>query len=178
MIGYKGTDFNGYCKNLQYKVGETYSLDGELKICKSGFHFCKNLINVDNYYSFCNQDYEYYEIEALGNIITEGDKSVTDKIKIIRKLSKKDIEEISKNNIKYNEFGKLIYFKFNKFWLKIEYNKQGKIINFKDSQGFLYRKEYNKYGLEIWHEDSNGYFREIKYDERGNIILIKDPTNA
>jgi hypothetical protein len=81
MIAYKATH-NYKCRNQEYKVGKTYTAD-RMKICEYGFHFCQKMEDVLNYYSF-SSDFVLLEIEILGNVHTEGDKSVTDKFKVLR----------------------------------------------------------------------------------------------
>jgi hypothetical protein len=89
MKGYKGFDQNLKCKDFQYEVGREYKYAGSVKICNWGFHFCEFLENVNEFY---NLKYSRIcEIEALGEVITEGIKSVTDRIKIIRELSREEI---------------------------------------------------------------------------------------
>ena len=91
MTGYKAS-YNGKCKILTYEVGKTYAFNGTLKMCSQGFHFCKELKNVFNYYDR-NNNLVVFEVEALGEVINENDKSVTDKIKIIRIIDKKEYQE-------------------------------------------------------------------------------------
>jgi hypothetical protein len=88
MKGYKAFNKGLKCHNFQYKEGKEFTHDGELQLCKTGFHFCENPLDVLNYYDLC--DSEFTEVEAIGNVVdnTDGDtKKVTDKIKIGVKLS-------------------------------------------------------------------------------------------
>ena len=84
MKGYKVMSFDMKCKDFQYEVGKTYTTKKEIFLCNHGFHFCVNPSNCFNYYSF-NANNIVCEIKALGKIIEGDDKSVTNKIKIIRK---------------------------------------------------------------------------------------------
>ena len=100
MKGYKGFRkglISSYNKYL-YEVDETYKFDNtgyykDISLCNRGFHFSSNLTDVFTYYPN-KDDNEFCEIEALGKILTGSDKSCTDEIKIVRKLSKEEIEEI------------------------------------------------------------------------------------
>ena len=112
MKGYKGFDNKFQCIGLQYEVGETYSYVGDIKICSRGFHFCKKLSDVLNFYPL-NPKFRHYislqkliegyftihnryaEVECLGRYITnDHHKYVTDRIRIIRELSTYEICEI------------------------------------------------------------------------------------
>jgi hypothetical protein len=83
--GYKATDKDGKCRDQQFKVGETYAIDGDLRMCSNGFHFCEKMLDVYEYYPK-NTETRVFEIEASGKIEKESTKSVTSKIKIVREL--------------------------------------------------------------------------------------------
>src|SRR5574343_859119 len=107
MRGYKMMESDMTCLGFQYKVGKKYSLKRKLVICENGFHFCENPFDCLKYYDNIEGDKRLFLVEALGEVITVGDKSVTNKIKIVEEI--KDIEKffndyISKNEgiIKYN----------------------------------------------------------------------------
>ena len=96
--GYKGFDKNLKCRGFQYKVGKTYKMqENEIGLCESGFHFCKKLFDVNDYYRFSNTDNRFCEVEALGKVIDEhdGSKSVTNIIKIVREIPKEEFMEIA-----------------------------------------------------------------------------------
>ena len=98
MRGYKATNKDGTCRDMLFEVGKIYNIDTELKLCNKGIHFCKEMLNVYNYYQK-SIDTRIFEVEALGSILTEGDKSCTNKIKIIRELSTLEILDfVIKNN--------------------------------------------------------------------------------
>lgn len=54
-------------------------------MCGSGFHFCRKASDCFSYYDF-NSNNKVAEVEAIGLVETRGDKSVTDKIKIVREI--------------------------------------------------------------------------------------------
>ena len=99
MKGYKGFDKNLCCRGFQYEVGKSYELgeNERLDICNCGFHFCKKMSWVHEYYSLSNKSTRICEIEALGDVQEKDNKCVTDKIKIVRELSREEIE-ILKND--------------------------------------------------------------------------------
>ena len=108
--GYKGFDKGFKCKGFQYDIGKTYKHSGDIKICNSGFHFCRELKNVDGFYNFRNNDNVYAEIEASNEVVDENDKtkSVTNTIKIIREISREELLNtlnFGKNNLGFYNTG-------------------------------------------------------------------------
>ena len=99
--GYKGFDKNLKCRGFQYEVGKTYELDKneKLEICECGFHFCKKLLWIHEFYELVDSDTRVCEVEALGEVQEKEIKCVTDKIKIIRELSKEEIELLKNDGI-------------------------------------------------------------------------------
>ena len=83
--GYKVFNPNWTCRGFQYEVGKTFEHDGNIELCGSGFHFCQKASDCFNYYDF-NSNNKVAEIEALDLVETEGNKSVTNKIHIIREI--------------------------------------------------------------------------------------------
>ena len=83
--GYKVFNPDWTCRGFQYEVGKTFEHDGNIELCGSGFHFCQRASDCFNYYDF-NSSNKVAEIEALDLVETEGNKSVTNKIHIIREI--------------------------------------------------------------------------------------------
>ena len=94
MKGYKVFDPDFTCRGFQFEVGKTYEHKGELKICRSGFHFCRNVADCFNYYSFDPKN-RVAEVEAVGLVESDGDKSVTDKITIVREIPWAEMLELA-----------------------------------------------------------------------------------
>ena len=86
MKGYKVFNPDWTCNDFQYKVGKTFEMEGEVIMCRRGFHFCKKATDCFEYYPF-DPNNKVAEVEALGDVETEGNKSCTNKIHIIRELS-------------------------------------------------------------------------------------------
>ena len=86
--GYKAFDSDLTCRDMQYEVGKEYTHDGDILLCKQGFHFCKQLIACYQYYNFKSR---ICEVEALGEVKTDDTKSVTDHIRIVRELTREEI---------------------------------------------------------------------------------------
>lgn len=135
--GYKLFDENWNTKNdFHWVVGETYTHEGELKMCESGFHFCKRTSDLLRYMPLfrytplhrishfivqnCTEGHtnvgiidftriHIAEVEALGTVIDDENKSVTDKIHIVREiptLELLDIMNIGRYNYGCNNTGR------------------------------------------------------------------------
>lgn len=91
--GYKVFNPDWSCRDFQYKVGETYEHNGDIELCVSGFHFCLKAIDCFNYYMF-DSDNRVAEVEAIGLVKTGDDKSVTNKIRIVRELDWIEVLEL------------------------------------------------------------------------------------
>ena len=93
--GYKVMKSNMTCRGFKFEIGKTYTHKGNISLCGAGFHFCKEANDCFNYYDF-NSENIVCEIETLTTAKTKSgdDKSVTDKIRIIKKLSSTEILNI------------------------------------------------------------------------------------
>ena len=74
---------NGNTK--QYTCPGKFEEEGELDVCGHGMHFCQTAADCFNYYSF-NSENKVAEIIAYGEVRTDGDKSCTDKLEIVREI--------------------------------------------------------------------------------------------
>ena len=103
MYGYKAFDLDLNCRDFQFKVGKTYKIKGELRICENGFHFCKIIDNVYNYYND-RENSRICLVRGIGKFIEDGDKVCFEEIEIIKELSKDDIKNtlIKNNSGRYN----------------------------------------------------------------------------
>lgn len=98
--GYKVFNSDWTCRGFQYEVGKTYTLTGALRICDNGFHFCEKVAACFNYYDF-DPDNRVAEVEALGEVQTDGDKSATNQIRIVREIRWAEMLELA-NTGKWN----------------------------------------------------------------------------
>ena len=180
MIAYKGTE-QLKCQSLKYEVGKTYIFDGDIELCCKGFHACRNIIDVHRHYNFDVKDTVILEVEIPedAKIIdaTDDSKFVTDKLKVLRILTKKDIEKISNGNVKFDENGNVIYYEDSGgYWEKVEYDKNGNKVYYKNSNGFWAKREFDERGVLIYFEDSGGHWWKRKFDNDGNEIYYEDNT--
>ena len=89
--GYKGFNKDMTCRGFQYEIGKEYEHKGSIELCDRGFHFCKKIADVQNFYNITGENCILCEIEATGQVIEGDNKCVTDKIKIIREISKEEM---------------------------------------------------------------------------------------
>ena len=81
MIAYKGFNGDMTCRDFQYEVGKGYIYEGDIELCGSGFHACRNPFDVLNYYNNMLND-KYCVVEQSGTIKEGRDKQVSSKISI------------------------------------------------------------------------------------------------
>lgn len=84
--GFKVFNADWTCKGFQYEVGKTFVHNGNIEMCGKGFHFCQKASDCFNYYNF-NSNNKVAEVEAIGLVETNGDKSVTNEIVIVREIT-------------------------------------------------------------------------------------------
>ena len=87
LIAYKAFNKDWQCRGYQFAVGETYTHEGKVEACESGFHSCENPLDVLNYYDLCES--KFAVVEVSGEIARhEGDsKLASAKITIKAELS-------------------------------------------------------------------------------------------
>ena len=85
MKGYKGFNRDMTCRDFQYEQGKTYETE-RASLCSTGFHFCEKLADCFDYYD--KFDSVFHEIEADGDIRTDGKKSVCTRITIGKEVSR------------------------------------------------------------------------------------------
>ena len=102
MFGFKATDTNLKCNNFQFKLNETFHHSGILEMCKSGFHFCEKLININRYYSF-NKKNRFFIVKSGNTYKTQVDKLVTDEITLLKEITSDNLMSLVENN-EYRDF--------------------------------------------------------------------------
>lgn len=111
--GYKVVDPDYSChlgnRKVYYNTSEIYEdTPGLIGLARHGFHFCRRLINCFSHYPFKPYENHVLEIEVLGGICDDFDKSCTDKFRIIREIPWDEVLEIvnaGKNNYGKNNYG-------------------------------------------------------------------------
>ena len=89
MKGYKAFKKGMVCRDKQYKENTIFE-EENAEICQRGMHFCKNPLDVLDYYPLVDDDgnmSEFAEIEALDECKTDDNKKYcTKKLKIGAKI--------------------------------------------------------------------------------------------
>ena len=111
MKTYKGFDKDLKCRDFQFEIGKEYEVDGDVSVCKNGFHACAAPLEVFDYYS--PVDSRYCEVEQSGQLDTgDGSKIASKKIKIgaeigIKGLVEAHIEFIREKTEKLSDAAKI-----------------------------------------------------------------------
>ena len=85
--GFKVFNPDWTCRDFQYEVGKTYTMEDSPVCCQQGFHFCLNAADCFSYYSF-DPSNKVAKIIALGDMDSEDDSSkcCTNKLQIVREI--------------------------------------------------------------------------------------------
>jgi hypothetical protein len=160
--GYKGT-YNFTCLDHKFEIGKTYELSGTPIPCVYGFHYCVNPKDVLEYYSI-KHNFRLLEIEDLGESIIDYNKSVTNKIRIVREVLKEEYYQLL--GFVNNEL--TITDKYG-YWKKHEFDERNNCIRYENSNGYWEKREYDERNNCIC-VYSDGYWFKHEYDERNNCI--------
>ena len=99
IIAYKGFDMNMKCRDFQFEIGKSYTHDGDVKKCKSGFHSCENPLDIFDYYEPATSRFAHVEISGAIDRETDGDtKCASSNLHIVAEIG---IPEIVTNAIKW-----------------------------------------------------------------------------
>ena len=85
ITAFKGLDKNFQCRGFQYAVGETYTHNGKVVACKSGFHSCENPLDVLDYYPL-DCDTRFAIVKASGFISRDEKKLASASVSIEAEL--------------------------------------------------------------------------------------------
>ena len=98
MKGYKAMNEDMTCRGFRYELGKTYEIDGDIKLCEKGFHFCRDIASVFHYYE--RLESRVFEVETSGSIEEDpiGEKLCCQKIRIVR-----EVKGIELNRIIYGD---------------------------------------------------------------------------
>ena len=80
IVAYKGFDKNLKCRGYQFEIGKSYTHEGPVKSCESGFHACKHPLSVFEFYAPAGS--RFAEVRMSGQI--DDRQSVDTKIAAAR----------------------------------------------------------------------------------------------
>ena len=88
ITAFKGFDSELRCRGFQYEVGKTYEYDGNILICRFGFHAVENPLDVWGYYEPVAARYALVECSGdIGRMPSDDTKFVSSKIAIKEELT-------------------------------------------------------------------------------------------
>ena len=71
VVAFKGLDLNLRCRDYQFEIGKSYTHEGDVKRCESGFHSCEYPLHIFDYYHPASTRFAL--VEASGKIDREED---------------------------------------------------------------------------------------------------------
>jgi hypothetical protein len=98
ITAYKAFNQDWTCRDFKYEMGKTYTHDGEVEACKSGFHSCEYPLDIFNYYAPCTSKFAL--VEASGFIHKENSDSKIAS-KVLELKQELDINSLVKASIRH-----------------------------------------------------------------------------
>ena len=100
IIAYKGFNGDLSCRGFLYKVGKEYHIDGDIEVCKKGFHACQNPLDVFVYYPMSSYT-RYAMVMLWGDVdfANDGKKICATDIMIVKEIG---IDEMVTVGIMYS----------------------------------------------------------------------------
>jgi hypothetical protein len=159
--GYKAS-YNQSCLGHYYGVGQKYEMKGPIKLCLRGFHFCENVDEVLHYYDIENKEFILFEINAIGDVESENDKSCTNKIEIVRIIPKSEYNNIF-TNCKIDDNGNVIYKRYPYECRECFFDEKQRCIKqiYHGNRTYEYKYHENEF-LPFWRKDPDGTEYEFK----------------
>ena len=91
VIAYKGFDAQVRCRGMQFEVGKTYTHNGAVEACKSGFHACEYPLDVLQYYAPASNRYAVVEQSGALSRHSDDTKIASATITITAELHLNDL---------------------------------------------------------------------------------------
>lgn len=109
---YKGFNKDMTCRGYQFEEGKTYTHDGDVELCKSGFHACENPLDCFAYYNPADSIFREVEMEEVSPERQGDSKAAGKTIKIGARIS----------------FGKMVQIAVDYINIRIDKSKQQKVM--------------------------------------------------
>jgi hypothetical protein len=90
MTGFKATNADMTCKEHKFELGKWYEVEGELEMCKRGFHFCVHPSGVYSYYADSTVRVFTVEAEQILEVPTKAGadfKLVAKRIRLVKEVT-------------------------------------------------------------------------------------------
>ena len=84
---YKGFNQDMTCRGYQFEEGKTYTHEGDVELCQSGFHACENPLDCFTYYNPAESVYHEVEMEDVSPEREKDSKVAGGTIKIGDRIS-------------------------------------------------------------------------------------------
>lgn len=84
---YKGFNKDMTCRGYKFEEGKTYTHEGKVELCKSGFHACENPLDCFTYYDQANSIFREVEMEEVSPEREKDSKVAGKTIKIGARIS-------------------------------------------------------------------------------------------
>ena len=94
MKAIKGFESNMKCRGFQFEVGKTYTHDGDVIPCQSGFHAIpedQHPLSVFDYYAPAGSRFAI--VEVSGKTVADGDKIAAETMTVQREISLGDLAQ-------------------------------------------------------------------------------------
>jgi hypothetical protein len=104
---YKAFNKDLKCKGFQYKIGRSYTLNGNIEMCARGFHACENPLRVLNFYPISTSRFAI--VGQSGKIEREVkvNKVCSSKISIVKEI---DLLALIREGINYTKHEVINYY--------------------------------------------------------------------
>ena len=169
----------------QYTCPGKFEEEGELDVCGHGMHFCQVAADCFNYYSF-NSENKVAEVIAYGEVRTDGDKSCTDKLEIVREIPWDEVLRIV--NIGKNCTGRWNTGNWNTGnrntgdWNKSSFNtgcfntEEQKIMLFNKPSDMTYREWMDSYARYLLNQIQKNVVEWVYEDDMTDEEKVENPT--
>lgn len=148
---------------FQFKVGESYSVDGEIKtgLSGNGYHMCEKIEDTFRYYGAMNPNIAVCEVIGSGKIAAAWDDYygyatfAVEKIEIVRELDRDEIIEMALNMSDTRVTRFVQVFRLNSDEIKMFELKFAKFSGVLNAIAY-----YQKGDLEVYKRASLGYVKK------------------
>lgn len=101
MKGYKTLNQNmGVFEKdyMEFELGKTYSINEKVVLQEKGFRFCEKIENLNYHYSDNITENRVFEVEAEGDMESDGIDFWAQQIRLVRELTRKEIDDYFREN--------------------------------------------------------------------------------